>query len=238
MIPTVLGVYTSLHASKRGAGTTSHMDQQTIYWFIARAPGGEYAAQPLNDKELPSGMVQQIDEEQFFTNYRPEPEYYDIHLRGVANSLREKINGLQTPKEVPELSEEEDTLRNGLLAFVHGSVGNSFSETDLYTLRTMLDSIRQTKNLVMEYQKTITSAAIVLRRNKDFSKAVEYYRRALKVEGQNDHIFFNLARVFFEMGNLKDCREALNNALAKNPELDMARRFLGYLDASRRIEDD
>jgi tetratricopeptide (TPR) repeat protein len=61
---------------------------------------------------------------------------------------------------------------------------------------------------------------------------VSYYSKALEIDGYNDHIMFNLARVYFEMGQLDEARNQLFRALEINPELEMARRFLRYLDAS------
>ena len=43
-------------------------------------------------------------------------------------------------------------------------------------------------DVVLEYQRMITGAAIDLRKERRFDLAVEYYERALELDAQNDHI--------------------------------------------------
>lgn len=232
MVPIVLGIYESSKSEKVGTGATKQERELRIYWFAAQIPGGDIACQPLNDVRLPSGFVQKVDKEAFFSEYTLSPQLYDEYMRSVVNSLRDKLNSMDPIGELPELSREEGMVLRGLTALLHVKPTLQLSETDLLAVRTMLDSMRQTNEVVLEYQRAITSVAIDLRKQRKFPLAVEYYKKVLALDARNDHLMFNLARVYFEMGQLDEARELLLQAIEINPELDMARRFLRYLDAS------
>jgi tetratricopeptide (TPR) repeat protein len=232
MIPIVLGIYETRKADDVGTGATRQTKELRISWFVAQVPGGEIACQPLNDANLPSGFVQTIDRDEFLSAYVLMPDKYDEHMRSVVNSLRDKVNGATAAKEVSALSREESMLLRGLMGFLHSRPDVALSDTDLFSVRSMLDAMRQTGNVILEYQRVLTGAAIDLRKQRRFDEAVSYYSKALEIDGYNDHIMFNLARVYFEMGQLEEARNQLFRALEINPELEMARRFLRYLDAS------
>ena len=119
------------------------------------------------------------------------------------------------------------------MAFIHGKIDKPVCAEDIESMQAMLLEMADIDHLMLEYQRTVTSAAIVLRKEREYSKAIAYYRKALAVNGQNDHILFNLARVYFETGMLNEARMSLREALDLNPGFEMARRFLRYLDASR-----
>lgn len=232
MIPIVLGVYESQKAEKVGAGTTRQTTDLRILWFAAQMPGGDIACQPLTDQHLPSGFVQPVNRDVFLSGYHPVPQVYEDSLRGVVNALRDRMNGMDSVLAVKALPREEAMLFRGLMAFLHVKPDIQPSDADMLSVRTMLDAMRQTKNLVFEYQRVITDAAIELRKKRNFEAAVTYYQKALVLDSGNDHIMFNLARAYFEMGKINEARGMLYQALEVNPELEVARRFLRYLDAS------
>ncbi len=232
MIPKILGVYESVKSDNLGTGTTRKQQEARIYWFAAQVPGGEIACQPLNDAYFPSAFVQKVGREEFLKEYRLAPDIYENHLAGVVASLREALLGMETAEGLPEFSHEQSVLLKGLVAFLHVRPGGPLNDKDVFAVRAMLDAMRQARDVVLEYQRMITGAAIDLRKERRFDLAVEYYERALELDAQNDHIMFNLARVYFEMGRVNDARDMLFRALESNPELEVARRFLRYLDAS------
>ncbi|UZP65886.1 tetratricopeptide repeat protein [Desulfovibrio mangrovi] len=232
MIPTVLGVYETRRIDTLGSGVTRQTHELRILWFAAQVPGGEISCQPLNEDNLPSGFVQKIDKNQFLADYVLVPDVYEEHLRSVVNSLRDKVNGARAAKEVPSLSREEGMLLRGLMAFMHARPDVPLTDTDLFSVKSMLDAMRHTGNVILEYQRVLTGAAIDLRKQRKFDEAEAYYSKALELDGHNDHILFNLARVYFEKGQVEKARDMLLRALEINPDLEMARRFLRFLDAS------
>lgn len=232
MVPTVIGVYRSRTEEKVGTGTTSKTQENVIHWLVARTPGGDVLTQPLNSQYLPSGFVQNVPEELFLSVYELEIALYDEHLRSIVISLRDKLNGKASLSEMDAFSPQEEQMLYALLAFIRGRSVKTVEDSDLLPLRTMLEGMRLSRDLIFEYQKALTGAAINLRKLRQFDKAVTYYTRALQVEGQNDHVLFNLARVYFEMGRNDDARLTLRKALDINPHMEMAQRFLRYLDVS------
>ena len=233
MIPVVLGVFTTHSTHTVGAETTLHERATAIHWFIARSPGGDYLTQPLNDHGMPSGFLKAVSEEEFLTGFVFDSGEPQRAVREACLRLRLLLGGVACANDFPELPPEEAMVRDGLMTLLHGKAGRCVEQNDLEAMQVMLADMADQQEMMLEYQRIVTSAAIGLRKQHCYAQAAAYYRKALTVAGQNDHILFNLARVYFETGKLPEAREALHQALELNPELEMARRFLRYLDASR-----
>lgn len=69
---------------------------------------------------------------------------------------------------------------------------------------------------------------MTLRKSGFLSEAVAYYSKALQVNSQDEHLYFNIARVFHEMGNLSACIQHLEESLRINPGFDQAHLFLDF----------
>ena len=73
--------------------------------------------------------------------------------------------------------------------------------------------------------------AIILSKNGQFYKSLEYYRKCLKVHPENEVFLFNLAVVFYKMNNIKKARFNLEKLLKINPEnqgaLELLKKIIG-----------
>lgn len=232
MVPKVLGVYETCTSGKLSMGGAERPHSARIYWFAAQDPGGGIACQPLTDSYVPSGFVQRVEPDSFFGEYRLVPEVYESRIRNVVNALRDKLNSLEAPGDLYLLEDEECRLLRGLSAFVVPGPDAELDDAALLSVRTMLDTIRQTEDVVFEYQRVITGAAIELRKQGRFDQAEKYYIRVLECDPGNDHVMFNLARVYYEMNRIDEARTMLCRALESNPDLEIAGRFLRFLNAA------
>ncbi len=67
---------------------------------------------------------------------------------------------------------------------------------------------------------------IAFRLQKKYDQAVANYHRAIKIENQDENLFFNLGRCYFEMGRKKEARQCMERVLKINPEISQARELL------------
>lgn len=257
MVPQVLGVYVSMRTERTGMGVTSRDVAQKIYWLAAHcaegapdggsapgvpgvpgvevASGGRYVLQPLTDVHLPSGLVKDLPEADFIEHFLPDAECYDKFIRPAAEALAAYIDELppDAPFSVEQFSPLAlpfDQLRvlDGLLAVLRGRPGLVPRAQDVPDLRTMLDGMSRLR-MVPDFQSRVAGVAINLRKRGDYAAAEYYYERALAVSGQEDRILFNLARVYYETGRAEQAVDSLRRALAVNPGLEVAEKFLRFV---------
>ena len=71
---------------------------------------------------------------------------------------------------------------------------------------------------------------IVYRRQGRYPEAIKYYRKALKVKPDDEHIYYNLARVYATEKSFRLARSCLQKATTLNPDFEEARNMLIALD--------
>jgi len=67
-----------------------------------------------------------------------------------------------------------------------------------------------------------------LRKNGQLDQAGAFLEKALELNPRDDHIMFNLSRVYFDQKLLDKCQDMLKRALDVNPGFVEATKFLGY----------
>lgn len=77
--------------------------------------------------------------------------------------------------------------------------------------------------------------AIRLRKSGNFKQAAKYYQDALLINGDDDHLHFNVARLYYEQGEMDKCRTHLKRALELNPRLGWAKQFRAWVDRYRPL---
>lgn len=69
---------------------------------------------------------------------------------------------------------------------------------------------------------------IVLRKMHDFASAESYYMKALEITKQDEYLFFNLGRLYFDWQRWDKTAEAAQRAVGLNPNFAEARKLLAY----------
>jgi len=73
---------------------------------------------------------------------------------------------------------------------------------------------------------------------KDHVQAINAYRRALELEGNNPAVMISLARAYLRFGRYSSAKELLNGALSIDPESGMAHQYLGYVQLKLKETDE
>lgn len=69
---------------------------------------------------------------------------------------------------------------------------------------------------------------IVLRKMQDFASAESYYKKALEITQQDEFLFFNMGRLYYDWKRWDKTAEAAGRAVAINPEFTEARKLLAF----------
>ncbi|WP_034641166.1 tetratricopeptide repeat protein [Desulfovibrio inopinatus] len=233
----VLGVYSKKTSSTAGTGESFSRYAQKTYWFIRRRKDDEYEVQPLNDHALPSGIVTVISKGQFIKQFAPEPEYFERKTGPLLKRLQKKL----------DLGEKYFTKENFDQAEQEFLKAISLDDTNakanlrlgsIYCRKGQHEHVRATIKRILsndaafreDERHLFNEFGIDLRKAKHYKESVAYYNKAIALNNKDEHLHFNIARAFFESGQLEACEEHLKKALDLNAAFNEAARFLQYID--------
>ena len=74
----------------------------------------------------------------------------------------------------------------------------------------------------------------ILRQKKIYALALQHHSKASELAPDDENIWFNLARVYYSLGDVDKAEEYLQRVLAANPAMREGRLFMEYLQRKKR----
>jgi len=239
------GVFSTQSVVKVGTGTTIRRTIQKTYWHVQELDDGAIQIQPLNQSYIPAGPKRKISRDEFLKKFTPEPEFYQTTVYPKLQELDQSISRGEKHREQGEVYaaehqfdhavnlDEENVRANFGLGLTYMDRGEESKAGDIFERLVKLEA-----TFSPEHKHLFNEFGINLRKTKMFDRAIEYYRKALDVsKNEDDHLHVNLARSFFEKGDVKSAVGELKEAARINPELEEARKFWEHLRNKRLIGD-
>lgn len=235
--PEILGVYSLRQASEIGTGTTATKREQLTYWYVRRTAPDKYDVQPLNAAHVPSGLRKEISEVELLTGYTPEPTFYRTFTVPALDSLARKVAKGEAMMAKGDTDEAERQFLKALM-LDDANVQANYGLGEVYSEKKDFDKLQKVMHTLLgqdeafgqEHRERFNSFGISLRKNKHYDDSVLYYTHALDLNAGDENVHFNMARVQFEKGELEQCLQHLNIALAVNPDFAEARKFLAFVE--------
>lgn len=236
-------------------GTTANHQKQ--YWFAWQDGWGRFRVQPLDAAFQPLESPRIIAAGEFESYYVHQPrilvtpvtqlevsppeeeeskhpikagettELFDFSQKPEKKSepLSENSETDLNKKELERAIKKDKQLRSdfsvALAKYRRGDRKNS--------LKVFEDLCTQKEGILPEHKHTFTDFAIDLRKSRLTDLARRHCQRAIELAPDDSNAHFNMARIYFEMGNLQDAEKQLNIALKLNPDFEYASQFLQYL---------
>lgn len=94
-------------------------------------------------------------------------------------------------------------------------------------LRQLISENDGLASLVLTYYNDI---GINSRAAGDVNRAIQEYKKALFVSPDDEHLFYNLARAYIEIGDKKSAEENIRLAVSLNPEFKEGLKLQSYID--------
>jgi tetratricopeptide (TPR) repeat protein len=238
----ISGAFSTQAVSQVGTGTTRRKTVQKAYWFAEEGePDGDgtrmVKVRPLNDNNVPSGPEEVIPLPDFLSRFSPEIEYYQAEVYPRMCELNEALKRAEEQRGQGALYsaqfeyesalglDEKNVRANFGLGLTYMARGDADKAGDIFKRVVSLDAA-----FSPEHKHLFNEFGINLRKSGLTDQAVEYYTRALAISDDDENLFYNIARAYFERGDEAECRENLQRALELDPDMEVARRFMEFLD--------
>ena len=232
----IQGVFSTQAVAKVGTGTTTRRTIQKTYWFVEQKNLETVEVQPLNVNYVPSGPKRDVPREDFLSKFNPEPEFYASTVYPKLQELNETVvRGEQHRSRGANYSAEfefkqatkidSDNVRaNFGLGLTYLERGETSKANDIFVRLVKLDAAFDE-----EHKHLFNDFGINLRKNRMLEQALQYYLRAEELVHNDENLYHNIARAYFEKGDIEHCVEYLVRCIEINPEMDEAVRFMLFL---------
>ncbi|WP_419784629.1 tetratricopeptide repeat protein [Maridesulfovibrio sp.] len=232
----VLGVYSQNTKTNIGTGTTAQKSVHKTYHYVTRVGNIRYHIQPLNEQDIPSGMVTILSEKKFIAEYSPEIYYYQRKTLPALKTLHAKIEKGEEAFCKGNLDEAEHAFADALLldpknpkanlgmGTVQCSKENFEKLTEIIQVLLNLDSI-----FLEEQRQEFNIFGIALRKNKHYSEAISFYTKALEINQDDENLHFNIARAYFDIDDKEKALSHIEEALRINPDQEATILFHKFL---------
>ena len=235
--PAILGVFSLRKSDELGTGATQTKHAQMTYWYARQLDHSEVELQPLNVYHVPSGIKRRSELNEFLRSYTPEPRYYEANTVPALKTLKSKIDQGEKFFSMGLLDDAEKAFLKALM-IDDMNVPANYGLGDVYTEKKDFQNLRKVLNVLMgmddsfsvEYRQKLNSFGVNLRKQGYLEESIAFFNKALEIRKDDENIYFNLARVHFDKGEIEKCIGILNIATTLNPEFVEARKFISYCE--------
>lgn len=233
--PQILGVYSLQIEASVGTGGTSDKHDNITYWYARQMSEEDFEVQPLNQHHVPSGIRSEMKQIDFLRQYTPEPAYYRLHTVPALETLARKVEEGEKAFAEGNMDEAEAQFIKALMIDdknidANYGLGEVYSETKQFEkLKKVLSTLLGlSEAFTHEHRQKFNSFGISLRKNGHYDDSIRYYEKSLEIVEDDENVYFNLARVYYEKGQNDKCVSSLEAALELNPKFMEAQKFLNY----------
>ncbi len=227
------GVFSTTRKSVIGTGDhPSDVSARPCIFFVEQDEKGHIVMRPLNQNMVPVGTAVSISKDELLADYTPEPSVY---LHKVHPQMRKMEDHAQRGEKLREegalytaefeykcaLALAEDHVRSvfglGLIYLERGDLGGAdMVFNKIITLEAAFGP--ENKHLFNDF-------GIRLRKSRMLDQAVLYYRRAIELCDDDENLYYNISRAYFEQGEFANAMAHGEKALKMNPEFAECRNW-------------
>ena len=234
--PAGLGVYSLRKVTEIGAGATLADRKGVTYWYFRQTGDESFERQPLGADGLPSGLKSKCPASELISSYTPEPLYYGENPLPALSALAANLADEGDDTALDKLDDAQwDALKALLVDPVE--IPLRFDPEYLGKSRAILKAARAVLDMLMCRGRAarftqcsrLNGFGVRLRKNGRLEESISYFNKALDMDRTDEHLLFNVARVYYDKGDFERCRQALQEALALNPEFPEAGMFARFM---------
>lgn len=233
------GVYRTSSNLWIGAGATRRKSISKRYWYASLGPDGNVGVQLLTSNLTPVGDKRFVELEEFEKEYVFESGPLALEFKAANIGSGQQDSQVQSTESANEI--------DALLAKVptHGAnkTGLKHEEDEAAEKfdrgMTMLRSgyLKQGRRILLavpekkvswkpKHKHLFNDFGKQLRKEQEPEIALKHYLKAAELSPDDDHLCYNIARVYYDLRKIADCKRWLHRSLVENPQLEPAQKFL------------
>lgn len=221
---------------KVGTGSTTKKEDSTVFFYARQIEEDMLALQSLNANWAPSGPTLDVTMEELVTQYQPEVDLFLKQVKpvmqkiakAVARGDRHRSNG----EPYSAAMEYNNALgldeKNVRALFGLGLTYLQYNQHD--KARVVFEQLIQLDGFSsLEFKHLFNQFGIELRKQNMLDESRRYYERAVELCQNDENLYFNLARTYFQGGQIREAEDMVNACLQLNPAHEEGGKFKKYL---------
>ncbi|MGE4297612.1 MAG: tetratricopeptide repeat protein [Desulfovibrionaceae bacterium] len=234
----IKGVFSSEANSWIGAGATKRKVVIRRNYFVEERTEGFVKVQMLGDNFLPTGAPVTIKKEELVAKYIPETDIYLQKTLPAMKAVAKTLARADRLRSQGEVYGAEFEYKNALRMDTQ-NVRAMFGLALTYMDRDEQDKAQHVLQSLIKLEEAFdvenkylfNEFGIKLRKARMFEPALSYYAKAFKLCGNDEHLLYNMARIYYDMLDYKRAAVFLKKALQINPGFSHGREFARVLMA-------
>ena len=235
----IRGIYFKIKVSTIGTGATKRDVRAKIFCEAREIGDDRVEVRYLGFNGRPSGVREFLEKEEFLRDFiyyantylieSPEQKSIERHIAIADEHLRKKEYFAAEYEYDKVLRLDEENVR--------ASFGKGLSlmeRGDHDRAREIFTSLAQIEALFLEENKHLFNEfGMRLRRLSLCDEAVSHYHKAMSISPDDEHLYFNLARAYFENQEIEQARKWVKIAIRSDPNFREASELLQRIDEAR-----
>jgi len=230
------GVFLLEKEARIGTGHTEKKVVQKMYCLAKELESGEVEVRYLDGNDKPMEIAERFSKQEFVHRFTFQPYYLERKEAGQQKKLLKHIVTAEEHARKNELHSAEYEYKNALrldeqnlranfgIGNVYLQMGEKDKAKEIFANISKIDAIFEEQN-----KHFFNECGIQLRKQELYQEAIEYYNKAINLSPDDEHLFFNLARAYFEKGEVAQANEYIARALAAKPDFEEAKLLLQYM---------
>ena len=239
--PKINGVFSTDKKTVVGFGHTRKKVSQHVVVFATEDDEGWITIRALNAENVPSGTAKVISRKNLLDNFLPEPDIYMNQVLPAMRELSKTVARGERHLRNNETYSAEMEFKTALRideVNIRATFGLGLSylqRQDTQRGEIVFKRLVKLKGAFEpEHKHMFNEFGIHLRKNKMFTQALKYYARASKHCKQDENLFFNMARTYYEAGNSSIALKFIRKALKIRPDFFEAKKLYRHLSKNDR----
>lgn len=237
LVKKVSGIFFEESNVTLGTGHTQKTQKLKNYCIADQIDDNQVKLTYLGDEGSPTGIEINMPIDEFLKRFTFEPDYVPPKPKSKDQKLADKHSAMaEKHRERKEFFSAEWEYNKALKIepeniranFGVGTLYMEMGETD--KAKGIFKKLTQIEAMFEEENKHIFNEfGISLRKAKMYEEALANYMKAIEISPQDENLFFNIARLHYELNDPQKARDWLKKALDLNPHFWEAKQFSDYL---------
>ena len=235
------GVYSKTSVITIGTASTSKKTKSINYYYVKPIDDKKVLVDLLNVNHDPIGIAEEVEIDDFKKEYEfvgtlkafkksqekldPKKIKAEEHVKRGEKHLQNKEYNSAEFEYGTALRYDEENLK------AHHGMSKIYIETgQTDKAKEHLKKMGEIEALYDPVNKHIfNECAIDLRKQKMYNEAINNYKKAIEIDPNDEVLYYNMARAYFEKGEMENAMESLKKGIKICPDFTEAKKALEFI---------